>query len=186
MLNVNHFKPGITFQSGSDIFIVLKAVHTKAARAQAHVKVKAKNLRSNTIVNLTFTGGAKIKPAIISKISAQFLYQNNDQLVFMNNTNYDQIELPAAQFTWEKNFLIPALNLELIYFKQECLNLLLPEKVSLKVTAAAPAVKGDTVGNSTKEITVETGFKPQVPLFIKAGEMVILDTSNGSYSGRVN
>ena len=186
MINVNHFKPGVTFVNENDIYIVLKATHSKAARAQAHVKVKAKNLRTNAIVNLTFTGGARIKPAIIEKIKVQFLYQDHNQLVFMDNNTFEQIELDSKKFTWEKNFLIPSLNLDLIYYQSECLNLLLPDKVSLKVEEAAPAVRGDTVGNATKRVVTETGYAPQVPLFIESGEQIILDTTTGEYNGRIS
>ena len=186
MLNVNNFKPGVTFQHSNNIYIVLNAVHSKSARSQAHVKVKAKNLRSNAIVSLTFTGGTRLEPALIEKKPMQFLYQAGESLFFMDQNTFEQVELALSNLTWEIKFLKPDLNVELIYFQSENLGILLPDKVSLLVTEAHPAVKGDTTGKSTKKVALETGYVIDVPLFIKQDELILVDTQTGLYSGRVN
>ena len=186
MINVNTLKPGITFQHNKNIFIVITASHSKSARGQAHVKVKCKNLRSNAIVQLTFTGGDRVEAALIEKIFMQFLYESNNLLVFMNNNTFEQVELDTKKFKWETNFLKNGLNLELIYFQSECLGMILPDKIALEVQQASHAVRGDTSGNATKKVTLETGYEVDVPLFIKQGETILINSQDGKYSSRVN
>ena len=184
MILVNDLRPGITFGHEGNIFIVLDATHNKTAMRQMIIKAKVKNLRTGSIVELSFTGGDKVEPAHIDKNEMQYLYDSGDALVFMDTSTYEQIEMPKDKLEWELNFLKPNDNITIVMFEGEILGLNLPDKVTLKVAETEPAVKGDTATNATKNAILETGLEIKVPLFIAQDEMIIVNTSDGKYSSR--
>lgn len=185
MIIVNDLRPGITFLYENNIFIVLDIQHNKTAMRQMIVKVKVRNLRTGSIVELSFTGGDKVEPALIEKKEMQYLYDTDDALVFMDTSTYDQIELQKENLKWEMNFMKENDNVTLsVYDNGEILGLILPDKVSLKVESCEPAVKGDTATSASKMAVLETGLEVKVPLFIEQDEMVIVSTSDGKYSSR--
>lgn len=189
MINVNDFKPGVTFKMDNNVFMVLESQHSKSARGQAHVKTKIKNLRTGSSVMHTFTGGDKVEEAYIEKRKVQFLYQEKSNFVFMSQDDYSQIEINQSSLQWEKNFLKEQLNLELRIYKEdnkheEILGVVLPDKVTLRVIETTDAVKGNTASNPTKEAKLETGFVLQVPMFIKENEEIVVSTIDGNYSSR--
>lgn len=184
MILVNDLRPGVTFQNDNNIFIVLDAQHNKTAMRQMIIKAKVKNLRTGSIVELSFTGGDKVEPAHIDKNEMQYLYDSGDALVFMDTSTYDQIEIAKDKLEWEMNFLKPNDNVTIVMYQGEVLGVTLPDKVTLQVVETEPAVKGDTATNATKNAKLETGLEIKVPLFIEQDEMVIINTSDGKYSSR--
>ena len=157
MINVSDLKPGVTFQMDGNLFVVLDYSHNKTARAAANIKVKKE---------------------------MQYLYNTGDAFVFMDGETYEQIEIPAENLEWEKNFLKESDTATIRSFEGEVLGVQLPDKVTLQITEAEQAVKGDTATGATKNAVLETGFQIKVPLFINEGEMVVISTAEGKYSGR--
>ncbi len=184
MVIVNDLKPGMTIEHEGNIYSVLNVDHNKTAMRQMIVKVKVKNMRSGVINELSFTGGDKIEQAHIDKKEMQYLYDDGDNLIFMDNSTYEQIEIPKERLTWEMQFMKPNDNVTLSMFNTEILGVLLPDKVELQITDCEPAVKGDTATSATKNAVLETGLEIKVPLFIQNGEMVLISTADGKYSGR--
>ncbi len=185
MIIVNDLKPGVTFENDGNIFQVLDVSHNKTAMRQMIVKVKVKNLRSGVINELSFTGGDKVEPAHIDKREMQYLYDDGESLVFMDNTTFDQIEISKANLQWELQFLKPNDNVIItMYDGNEILGLILPDKVTLQVVECEVAVKGDTATSAMKNAKLETGLEIKVPLFIDNDEMIIVSTSDGKYSSR--
>lgn len=185
MIIVNDLKPGVTFENDGNIFQVLDVSHNKTAMRQMIVKVKVKNLRSGVINELSFTGGDKVEPAHIDKREMQYLYDDGESLVFMDNTTFDQIEISKANLQWELQFLKPNDNIIItMYDGNEILGLILPDKVTLQVVECEVAVKGDTATSAMKNAKLETGLEIKVPLFIDNDEMIIVSTSDGKYSSR--
>ena len=109
---------------------------------------------------------------------------NINAFVFMDGETYEQIEIPAENLEWEKNFLKESDTATIRSFEGEVLGVQLPDKVTLQITEAEQAVKGDTATGATKNAVLETGFQIKVPLFINEGEMVVISTAEGKYSGR--
>ena len=107
MINVSDLKPGVTFQLDGNLYVVLDYSHNKTARAAANIKVKMKNLRTGSTTELTFGGNDKVKRAQIDKKEMQYLYNTGDAFVFMDGETYEQIEIPAENLEWEKNFFQP-------------------------------------------------------------------------------
>ena len=185
MIIVNDLKPGTTFENDGNIYSVLDIDHNKTAMRQMIVKVKVKNLRTGVINEISFTGGDKVEQAHIDKKEMQYLYDDGDNFVFMDNETYEQIEIPKSRLEWEKQFMKENDNVTIsMYEGREILGVILPDKVELQIVECEPAVKGDTATSATKNAKVETGLEIRVPLFIQNGEMVLISTADGKYSGR--
>ncbi len=184
MISSNDLKPGMTIQQDGEIFVVLEQSQNKTARSAMVVKAKVRNLRSGANVELSFGGGDKVAPAHIDKKEMQYLYDSDDALIFMDNETYEQIEVLKDNLKWEINFLKPNDNVMISMFEGEILGVILPDKVSLRVVECEPAVKGDTATSASKNAVLETGLEVKVPLFISQDEVILINTSDGKYSGR--
>lgn len=184
MIIVNDLKPGTSFEHEGNIYQVLNLQLNKTAMRQMIVKVKVKNLRTGVINELSFTGGDKVEQAHIDKKEMQYLYDDGTNLVFMDNETYEQIEIPKDRLTWEMQFMKPNENVTISMYESEILGVMLPDKVTLQITECEQAVKGDTATSASKNAVVETGLEIKVPLFIQNGEMVVISTADGKYSGR--
>ena len=163
---------------------ILPSIEEVYATAEMIVKVKVKNLRTGVINELSFTGGDKVEQAHIDKKEMQYLYDDGTNLVFMDNETYEQIEIPKDRLTGEMQFMKPNENITISMYESEILGVMLPDKVTLQITECEQAVKGDTATSATKNAVVETGLEIKVPLFIQNGEMVVISTADGKYSGR--
>ena len=121
---------------------------------------------------------------MIDKVEMQYLYDTGEALVFMDNETYEQIELPHNLVEYERKFLKENENVNIEKYGEEILGIILPDKVTLRVTQCEPAVKGDTKTNALKDAIVETGLLVKVPMFIEQGEDIIINTETGKYSSR--
>ena len=184
MIIVNDLKPGVSFEYEGNIYSVLDVDRNKTAMRQMIVKVKVKNLRSGVINEISFTGGDKVEQAMIEKKKMQYLYDDGDNLVFMDNDTYEQVEIPKTRLEWELNFLTANLDVDISMYENEILGVILPDKVELELTECEPAVKGDTATNALKNAVTETGLAIKVPMFIEQGERIIVSTADGKYSSR--
>ena len=184
MVSTNDFKTGMTINYEGNLYQIIEFQHVKPGKGAAFVRSKLRNLRSGAVIDNTFNAGVKVERAHIEKSSMQFLYTMGDSYVFMNNETYEQLEVPATNLVHEKNFLLDGMEVKVMMFDSEVLGIELPEKVTLKVTEAEPGVKGNTASNVTKNIVVETGYGLQAPMFIEAGEKIIVNTSTGEYVSR--
>lgn len=185
MINVNNFFPGITFKYKNNIYLLIKIKHSKSAREKAYIKTKVKNLRNNTIIKINFSNNEKVEKVIISNIEVQYLYKNNNSIIFMNIKNYEQLKILKNNLIWEKNFLKEGLIISIIKYNNEVLKINLPDKINLKVLQTEMAIKGNTSCKITKKAILETGLELQVPLFIKKNDIIVVLTNNGKYYKRV-
>ena len=184
MILVNDLKPGTTFIYEGNIYITLSTSLNKTAMRQMVVKAHAKDMRTGTIKDVVFTGGDKVEEALVDKREMQYLYDAGDELVFMDTTTYDQIEIPKSNLEWELNFLKPNENVNITSYEGEILGISLPDKVTLRVAEAEQAVKGDTATSASKNAVLETGWQVKVPLFIEQDELIVVSTADGKYCGR--
>jgi elongation factor P len=184
MTSSNDFKTGMTIQSDGNLWSIIEFQHVKPGKGPAFVRSKLRNLRTNAILDKTWRAGEKIATAHIDKDKMAYLYSMGDQHVFMNNESYEQVEIDASQIKQQLNFIIEGMEVNVISFEGEILGVDIPEKVTLLVTEADPAVKGNTATSATKDCIVETGFKLQVPLFVNRGDKVVINTNTGKYDTR--
>ncbi|MCK5761456.1 MAG: elongation factor P [Candidatus Izimaplasma sp.] len=184
MVAAGEFRNGITFEMENNIYVIIEFQHVKPGKGPAFVRSKLRNLRTQGILDKTWRAGEKVAPAHIDKDKMSYLYAMGDIYVFMNNDTYEQIEIPFSSIERQLNFIIEGMEVNVISFEGEILGVDIPEKVTLVVTHADPAVKGNTAQTATKDAIVETGFKLQVPLFVNQGEKIVVNTNTGKYDTR--
>jgi len=184
MYQITDLKTGVTFEMNGDIYKVLYSEHSKSGRAGAVLRTKIKNLVTGSIIDRTFRGGDKFEPAKLERRDCQYLYKESDNLFLMDNNSYEQFELSVLDIKEAIPFIKEGEPLTIFFFNGKAVGADLPPKVVLKVTFAEDAVKGDTVSPGTKSVTLETGLKIQVPLFVKQGDKVRVNTQTGGYVER--
>ena len=183
-MNVTELRPGNYFIDEGNLYQVMDILLNKTAMRKMVAKVKAKNMRTGAIIELARNSGYDVEKAILSKKKMVYLYDGGDNLVFMDNTTYEQIEIAKSKLEWEMNFLVSNAEIDILFYEEEILGITLPSSVALQITDCEPAVRGDTINKAMKVATVETGYKLKVPLFIDNGETILVRTDTGAYDGR--
>ena len=148
------------------------------------LRTTLKNLITGNNIDKTFRGDEKIQPADVGKAQAQFLYRQGGDFVFMDSTTFEQFTIPATTIGFLANFLSDGQTVDLVTFNNNPINASLPMKMSFKIVEAEPAVKGDTANNPMKNVKLETGFELKAPMFVNAGDTIIVDTRDGTYIER--
>ncbi|NLL74257.1 MAG: elongation factor P [Erysipelothrix sp.] len=184
MITSNDLRSGNAIIYEGNLYQVLDTSQNKTAQRQMIIKAKVRNMRTGSVVELTFIGGDKLEQAIIDKREMQYLYDAGDALVFMDGETFEQLEIEKSRLEWELNFIKENADVTVVFYESEVLGVNLPDKIALKVIEAEPAVKGDTATNAQKNAKVETGLDVRVPLFISEGEIIMISTEDGKYSGR--
>lgn len=184
MVTAGDFKNGITLEMDNAIWQIIEFQHVKPGKGAAFVRTKLKNIVSGGVVEKSFRPTEKFTLAHIERKEYQYLYADGDLYNFMDTETYDQIEIPEERVEWEKNFLKPSEMINIQVFEGEILGVILPDKVSLKITECEQAVKGDTATSAQKNAVVETGLQVKVPLFIQEGETIVVSTADGKYCSR--
>src|SRR5205814_543873 len=143
-----------------------------------------KNLDSGAVVDRTFRAGEKFNRIHTEVKSVQYLYDAGDDVVFMDEESYEQINLPRSGVATELQYLQPSSSVQMLHVDVRPAGIQLPSSVELSGTDTEPGVRGDTVSNVTKPATLETGAVVQVPLFVNVGDRVKVDPREGRYISR--
>lgn len=184
MIPVNDLRSGEIFKENGQPFTVLKYSHVKMGRGNAIIKIKAKSLTSGTVLEKSFLSGASVEEADVVKNKVQYLYQAGGQHFFMESKTYEQIELTEDFLGEDRFYLKEGETYEVVKFEGSPVSLQLPITLILKVTETGSGFKGDSVANTFKPAVLETGLKADVPLFINNGDLIKVDTRDGSYVSR--
>lgn len=184
MLALNEIKAGEKIILDGDPYQVLSDQHSKTGRAAAVLRTKLKNLRTGAVINKTFQGADKAEKAEIEKKKSQYLYADNGNFHFMDNENYEQLSLSKEVIGQSSKFLKEGVDVDVIYFNSNPINIELPVKMDFKVIEAPPSIKGNTADGGNKQVVIETGAKVNVPLFIKEGDFIRVNTETGQYAER--
>lgn len=153
-------------------------------RGGSIVNVKVKNLVTGALLPKTFKGQEKIEPAEVVTRKVQYLYTDGEKYYFMNPENFEQYELEREMVGEAKDFMRDGDEMEIQFYNESPINLVLPKNLWLKVTYTENAVKGDTSTSVMKDATVETGVTIKVPAFIKEGDVISVDTDTYEYRER--
>lgn len=184
-MNVTELRPGNYFEDEDCLYQVIDILLNKTAMRKMVAKVKVRNIRTGAVIELARNSGYDVEPVSINKKNMQYLYDSGTTLVFMDPKTFEQIELPKKNLEAQAPYLAPNGEVIVISYDDEILGIELPAKVALTVTECEPGVRGDTVTNGgSKDAVLETGLKIKIPLFINAGEKVIVDTTTGKYDKR--
>ena len=185
MIDVTNLRKGVTFELDNEIFKVLDYQHIKVARGGATIRVKVRNVRSGVTVEKTFNSGDRVQDIRLERREVQYLYPDGDLYYFMDTETYEQPALSADILGDAINYLSDGQTLILLTYDGEAIDVELPVTVELEVVDADPGYAGDTAQGATKEVTVSTGIKLQTPLFVEVGNVIRIDTRDGSYVTRV-
>jgi len=181
--SLNSIRVGINILVNEEPYQVLEASFMRTAQRKPVMRTKLKNLLNGKIIEQSFKPGDKVEEADMSKTKASFLYMD-DQCHFMNQETFEQFDFPRESLVDKIGFLKEGLEVNILNFNNNPINVEMPKKVTLKVIEAPPGVRGDTAGNVTKQIKLETGLTVNAPLFIKEGEDVIINTDTSQYVER--
>ena len=184
MMNCTEIKPGQYFTWENELYQCIDNTLNKTAMAKMKVKVKVKQPKTGVVKELSLIGGDQVGEADVERRPMQFLYDDGDSAIFMDNDSYEQIEIPLSRLEWEKQFLVANLECNITFYNGDVLGVMLPDKVDLVLTECEQAVKGNTATAALKNATTETGLLVKVPLFIEQGEKITVSTVDGKYAGR--
>ena len=185
MANTSDIKNGSVIFHKNKRMKVVEFLHVKPGKGPAFVRTKLKDISSGKIIDETFNAGVKLEFLKIEAKEMQFLYNDSDSYIFMDNSTYEQFNISNERINETKNFLKPGMNVDLLFDGSDVLDVRLPAHVELNVTDTEPGVKGNTATGATKPATVETGYTLQVPLFIEIDDELKIDTRSGEYIERV-
>lgn len=184
MISTNQFKVGMTIRYEGDTYRIADYQHVKPGKGGAFVRTKLRNVATGGLVDRTFRPEQKFEQLRSESRPMTYLYEEPDQIVFMDATSFEQLALPKA--TLKERFDLMTLNMqvEVMYIDDQPIDVELPTFVDLKVVDTAAGVRGDTVSGGSKGAVLETGATIQVPLFIESGDVIRVDTRTREYVTR--
>jgi elongation factor P len=185
MIPVSELRKGVTFEENGQLWRVIDYDHYKPGRGNAMIRTKLRNLRTGSTVSRTFLSGDKVQDVRLDHKIVQYLYKDSDFYYFMDTETFEQPALSEEVLGDVVRYLKEGITLELELYEGESIGIQAPITVDLVVTDAPPGYAGDTATNANKEVTLETGMKLNVPLFIKTGDVIRIDTRTGEYQTRV-
>jgi elongation factor P len=185
MVSVGDLRTGLTIEIDNDVYSVVEFQHVKPGKGAAFVRTKLKNVKTGGVVEKTFNAGEKVPKAHVDRREMQYLYNDGLCYTFMDNANYEQMELSKEQLGDTLKWIKENMSIHILLYQGKSIGIEPPTFVELEVVETAPGIKGDTASGGTKPATVETGAVVNVPFFVNVGDKLQIDTRNGNYLKRV-
>lgn len=180
----NDIRKGQVIKFNGEPHLVMETQHRTPGNLRAFVQIKMRNLRYGKALDQRFASTDTIEVLPTDKRSLEFSYADRDTYAFMDPETFEQIELSAQTLGDVTNYLTAGGKVDVLFVDDKALTVEVPSAVSLKVVESAEGIKGDTASNVQKPAKLETGLVVQVPLFVKEGEIIRVNTTDGSYLGR--
>jgi len=184
MLTISEIKLGRIIRIDGQPFAVIRADHHKMGRGGAVLKTKLRNLISDNVLERTFQGNEKAEEAETEKKKANFMYKDETEANFMDNVTYEQFSFSIEEMGEKLKFMKEGTDVDVLYFEGRPVAIELPIKLDLKVVSAPPGVKGNSAGNVSKTVILETGAEISAPMFINEGDVIRVNTDTGEYVER--
>ena len=182
-IEAGDFKTGLTVMVDGDPWVVLDFQHVKPGKGAAILRTKMKNLKTGSTQERNFNASTKFEAANIERKQATFSYTADSVYYFMDGETYETYELSEDHIGDKKYYIVDSLEVVLMMFEGNVLDVSLPSTVELTVVETTPAIKG-APSTQTKDATTDTGLTLRVPQFIEQGEKILVNTDEGRYSGR--
>ena len=186
MISAGEFRNGQTLEIDGGVFQVVEFQHVKPGKGAAFVRTKYKNVKTGSVVERSFNPNEKFEQAQLERRDMQYLYNDGELYYFMDPETYEQAPISASVLGDNFKFVKENMVCKLVSFKGNVFSVEPPTFVDLLITETEPGVKGNTATNVTKPATVETGAIVKVPGFMNEGELIKIDTRDGSCLGRAN
>ena len=178
-------KGSCLLQKGQPFLVVEREFHTPG-KGTAIARVKMKSIKDGSVLTMTIPTQQEVEDAQVDIHTCQYQYADQDHFHFMDNESYEQYEVPIGDHEDTKYYLKEGDPYELTVWEGKVIDIKIPYKVVFTVAESENYVKGDTVSGATKPVTTETGLTVRVPLFIKQGEKILVNTETNEYVERVN
>ena len=187
MIKSQDIKKGTCIRMDGKLYFCIDFLHVKPGKGNTIMRTTLKDVVSGRVLEKRFNIGEALEDVRVERRPYQYLYMDGDDYIFMNQETYDQVPIAkdlitGVDFMKESDIVevVSDADTNTILFAE------MPVKTNLRITHSEPGIKGDTATNATKPATLETGVEVRVPLFINEGDLIQVDTRDGSYLGRVN
>jgi elongation factor P len=186
MYETSDIRKGLKVLMDGQPYTIVEFQFVKPGKGAAFTRTKFKNLLSGNVIERNIRSGEKLEPANVEEREMQYLYKEGDDFVFMDESTYEQVAVTAEVVGDDHDLLKDNLKVMVLFFNERAVGVTLPTFVVLRVVSTEPGARGDTTGNVLKPAILETGAEIGVPLFIKQGDTLKIDTRTKSYVERVN
>jgi elongation factor P len=182
---VQTLRKGDIYEEENQLWRVLEYQHIKVARGGATIRLKLRNVRSGATVERTYSNGTRVNDVQLDNDEVQYLYHDDDNYYFMNTTTFEQVAVSPAFLEGVRDYLVDEMTVMLQSYEGESISVKIPTTVELRVVWAEPAIQGDTANAPMKQVELQTGLRIQAPLFVQEGDLLRVDTREGTYITRV-
>lgn len=186
MANTMDIRKGLKIQIDGIPFHVVEHQFVKPGKGQSFTRCSIRNLTNGKVIERTWKSGESVELADVEDRKMTYSWEEGDTFVFMDTNTGDQIHVEKYKLGDEQRFLNEGLECAVTLYNGNAIAVELPQNVIMKIVSSEPGVKGDTASGATKPATLETGAVVNVPLFVKEGEWIKIDTESGQYQERVN
>lgn len=184
-MTTSDFKKGLPIKYKGETYVIVGYQFVNPGKGAAFTRTKLKNVSSQKVLEVSFRSDEQIEEAHMEYKKCQYLYSDGSEFHFMDNNTYEQFALSKDVVGDQSDYMMDGGNATIVFVEHKPVSLQLPPKMEFKVTHAPPGDKGDTATGGTKQVTIETGAKVNVPLFIKEGDKIRVNTDTGEYVERV-
>lgn len=186
MIKASDISKGMFILIKNEPHVCVEREYVNPGKGSAFVRLKLKNIKSGLVVRQTNKAGDDMEECSVEFRDAQYLYADEESYHFMDTKSYEQFAIPTEGEEEKRDFLKEGDSYQIVFWENRAIDIKLPTKMVFTVTQAEKAERGDTVSGATKTITCETGLKVKVPLFIKEGDRILVNTETREYQERVN
>lgn len=183
-INTNNFEKGIFIVFRGEICQLADFQHVNPGKGSAFVRARLKNIKTGKVLDFTFKAGEDVEGVTVSTSDMQYLYKEGNNFIFMNNETFEQVGLDENIVGDSVKYIKEGESYPVMINEGNAVGIRFPKKVSLLVTEASEAVRGDTATSARKTVTLETGVQASVPMFIKQGDKIVINTETGDYVER--
>jgi len=184
MISTTDFRKGLKIKVDGEPYYIIDFQHARTAQRRAFVRTKLKNIKTGAVLEKTFAAGETFEKPDFEDKNMQYLYSSKDEYFFMDTKTFEQTTLPEEKLGDYKWYLKENKEYKILFFEGNPISIDIPSSVVLKIVSTEPGIRGDSATNVTKNATLETGLVVKVPLFIKEGELIKIDTRTGEYIER--
>ena len=182
----NEIKPGMIIEHKNDLWSVLKTQHVKPGKGGAFNQIELKSVKKGTKLNERFRSNDTVERAILDDKKFNFLYEDENNCHFMDQTNFEQIQINKSLLGEKSKLLKENMEVNVQFYDNQAISIELPFSIELKIKSTDAAIKGQTASSSYKPATLENGIKIMVPPFINSDDKIVLDTRTLEYIKKLN
>jgi elongation factor P len=179
------FRNGLKLEIDGEPYVIVEFQHVKPGKGGAFVRTKIKSLRTGNVIDRTYRSGEKVDVPELEEKTMQYLYAADKDRIFMDTSSYEQMSMSEQQLGGSINYLKENMEIKVLYYKGQPINIDVPMFVELAIAKTEPGVRGDTASGGSKPATLETGAAVKVPFYLNEGDVIKIDTRTGTFIERV-